>query len=99
MPTRDHKTHLAGLRRLVEGGACRLDLVIDEVRLSAGAGFVTPICGSMATMPGLGSSPAAHRIDVDANGETAGSLNRSGVRSSDHHRERRRPLVRGPGRP
>jgi formate--tetrahydrofolate ligase len=39
------------------------------VRASVGAGFIYPICGDMRTMPGLGSSPAAHRIDLDADGE------------------------------
>jgi formate--tetrahydrofolate ligase len=37
-----------------------------------GAGFVYPICGSMTTMPGLGSSPAALSIDIDENGEIVG---------------------------
>ena len=37
-----------------------------------GAGFVFPVCGSMPTMPGLGSSPAAERIDVDEHGQTVG---------------------------
>jgi formyltetrahydrofolate synthetase len=36
------------------------------------AGFVYPICGDMRTMPGLGSSPAAERIDIDENGEIVG---------------------------
>ena len=30
---------------------------IREVRLSAGAGFITPLCGEMRTMPGLPSRP------------------------------------------
>jgi formate--tetrahydrofolate ligase len=37
-----------------------------------GAGFVYPICGDMRTMPGLGSSAAAERIDTDENGEIVG---------------------------
>jgi len=47
-------------------------LPIREVRLSAGAGFLYPLCGPMSTMPGLGKSPAAHRIDIDENGEIVG---------------------------
>lgn len=43
-----------------------------EVRASAGAGFVYPICGDMRTMPGLSSSPAAERIDIDDAGEVVG---------------------------
>ncbi|MEZ5257133.1 MAG: formate--tetrahydrofolate ligase [Ilumatobacteraceae bacterium] len=63
---------LVEFRRSLKGAPVGWTLPVDEVRLSAGAGFVYPICGSMATMPGLGSSPAAHRIDVDANGEIVG---------------------------
>ncbi|MPY81644.1 MAG: formate--tetrahydrofolate ligase, partial [Actinophytocola sp.] len=29
------------------------------------------ICGDMRTMPGLGTSPAAFRIDLDSDGEIA----------------------------
>jgi formate--tetrahydrofolate ligase len=47
-------------------------LPVREARLSAGAGFVYPICGEMRTMPGLGSSPAAERIDIDEDGEIVG---------------------------
>ena len=39
---------------------------VREVRLSAGAGFVVVICGSIMTMPGLPKHPAAMDIDVDA---------------------------------
>ncbi len=42
----------------------------SEVRLSAGAGFVVPICGSIMTMPGLPKKPAAEAIDVDDQGLT-----------------------------
>jgi formate--tetrahydrofolate ligase len=37
-----------------------------------GAGYVYPICGDMRTMPGLGSDPAAARLDIDADDETVG---------------------------
>lgn len=47
-------------------------LPVDEVRANIGAGFVYPVCGSMSTMPGLGRSPAAERIDIDANGDIIG---------------------------
>jgi formate--tetrahydrofolate ligase len=47
-------------------------LPIREVRLSAGAGFVTPLAGEMRTMPGLPSRPGGERIDIDANGEIVG---------------------------
>jgi formate--tetrahydrofolate ligase len=37
---------------------------IREVRLSAGAEFVVPICGDIMTMPGLPKAPAAEKIDL-----------------------------------
>jgi len=45
---------------------------IREVRLAAGAGFVTPILGDMRTMPGLNSFPGGERIDIDADGNVVG---------------------------
>ncbi|HYK94654.1 MAG TPA: formate--tetrahydrofolate ligase [Candidatus Dormibacteraeota bacterium] len=47
-------------------------LPIREVRLSAGAGFVTPLAGEMRTMPGLPSRPGGENIDLDAEGEIVG---------------------------
>ena len=45
---------------------------VREVRLSAGAGFVVVICGSIMTMPGLPKHPAAMDIDVDVHGKITG---------------------------
>lgn len=45
---------------------------ITEVRLSAGAGFIVAIAGSMMTMPGLPKVPAAEKIDVDSEGNISG---------------------------
>jgi formate--tetrahydrofolate ligase len=45
---------------------------IREVRLSAGAGFITPLLGEMRTMPGLPSHPAGESIDIDADGNIVG---------------------------
>ena len=45
---------------------------VREVRLSAGAGFVVVICGSIMTMPGLPKHPAAMDFDVDAEGRITG---------------------------
>ncbi len=45
---------------------------VREVRLSAGAGFVVVICGSIMTMPGLPKKPAAVNIDVDNDGRITG---------------------------
>jgi formate--tetrahydrofolate ligase len=47
-------------------------LPIREVRLSAGAGFVTPLAGEMRTMPGLPSRPGGENIDLDPDGEIVG---------------------------
>ena len=45
---------------------------VREVRLSAGAGFLVAITGSIMTMPGLPKKPAAFNIDVDADGKITG---------------------------
>ncbi len=45
---------------------------IREVRLSAGAGFITPLAGEMRTMPGLPSRPGGENIDIDAAGDIVG---------------------------
>jgi formate--tetrahydrofolate ligase len=47
-------------------------LTVREVRLSAGAGFLVPITGSIMTMPGLPKKPAALKIDIDDNGNVTG---------------------------
>ena len=61
-------SHDAGLRNRPKGWR----MPIREVRLSAGAGFVTPLCGDMRTMPGLPSVPGGERIDLDDEGEIVG---------------------------
>lgn len=48
------------------------DVTIREVYVSAGAGFVVAITGTIMTMPGLPKHPAAERICVDETGKTAG---------------------------
>ena len=45
---------------------------VREVYLSAGAGFVVAINGSIMTMPGLPKVPAANSIDIDADGIITG---------------------------
>lgn len=47
-------------------------LTISEVSLSAGAGFVVAIAGSMMLMPGLGKVPQAQNLDVTDAGEVVG---------------------------
>jgi len=48
------------------------NIVIRDVKLSAGAGFVVILTGEIMTMPGLGKTPAAEKIDILANGEIVG---------------------------
>ncbi len=45
---------------------------VREVRVSAGAGFIVALTGSIMTMPGLPKVPAANRIDIDDNGKITG---------------------------
>jgi formate--tetrahydrofolate ligase len=67
------KTHLSiSSDPALKGAPTGWTLPVREVRASVGAGFVYPICGEMRTMPGLGSSPAATRIDLDEAGEIVG---------------------------
>ncbi len=47
-------------------------VTVKNVKVSAGAGFVVVLTGDIMTMPGLPKSPAAERIDVDANGKITG---------------------------
>ncbi len=47
-------------------------LTVREVRLSAGAGFLVSINGTIMTMPGLPKVPAAEAIDVDSSGKITG---------------------------
>lgn len=55
-----------------KGRPTGFELTVREVRLSAGAGFIIPITGSIMTMPGLPKRPAACSIDVDAHGKVSG---------------------------
>ena len=47
-------------------------ITVREVKVSAGAGFVVALTGNIMTMPGLGKSPAAFKIDVDETGKITG---------------------------
>ena len=47
-------------------------MTVRDLRLSAGAGFVVAVMGSIMTMPGLPKAPAALNIDVDENGVISG---------------------------
>ena len=47
-------------------------ITVRQVKVSAGAGFVVALTGSIMTMPGLGKTPAAFKIDVDETGKISG---------------------------
>ena len=48
------------------------NVTVRQVKVSAGAGFVVALTGSIMTMPGLGKTPAAQKIDVDEKGVISG---------------------------
>lgn len=47
-------------------------VTVRELRLSAGAGFLVPITGTIMTMPGLPKRPAAMNMDIDPSGIITG---------------------------
>jgi len=47
-------------------------VTVKNLRISAGAGFIVALTGSIMTMPGLPKAPAAERIDVDGDGCISG---------------------------
>ena len=49
-------------------GADRIHCSSQEVRLSAGAGFIVVVTGAIMTMPGLPRVPSANSIMLDENG-------------------------------
>jgi formate--tetrahydrofolate ligase len=56
----------------LKGRPSGFTVTIRDIRLSAGAGFITPLLGEMRTMPGLPSRPGGERIDIDADGNIVG---------------------------
>lgn len=67
------KTHLSiSADPTLRGAPTGHTVTVREVRASAGAGFIYPICGQMTTMPGLGSHPAAFNMDIDDKGNIIG---------------------------
>ena len=67
------KTHLSiSSDASLKGAPTGWTMPVREVRASVGAGFVYPICGDMRTMPGLGAKPAAHIVELDADGQIQG---------------------------
>ncbi len=56
----------------VKGAPRGWTLSVREVQLSAGAGFVVPVCGTLTLMPGLPKVPAAMRMDLTEDGRIVG---------------------------
>jgi formate--tetrahydrofolate ligase len=56
----------------LRGAPSNHSVPVREVRLSAGAGFVVVICGTIMTMPGLPRQPAAEQIGLDEDGQVVG---------------------------
>jgi len=66
MPICMAKTHLSiSHDATLKGRPTGFSVPIREVRLSAGAGFIYPLLGTMRTMPGLPSKPAFMNVDYD----------------------------------
>lgn len=69
------KTHLSFAGDPKAGGLAEgFDLEIRSVRLSAGAGFVVPLVGTIVTMPALPRDPAAKHVRVAADGTISGLM-------------------------
>lgn len=73
LPINMAKTHLSlshdpGLK----GRPRDFTLPVRDIRISAGAGFLYPLCGKMRTMPGLPSVPAGTKVDIDKDGKIVG---------------------------
>jgi formate--tetrahydrofolate ligase len=56
----------------LKGRPSGFTVTVRDIRLSAGAGFITPLLGEMRTMPGLPSKPGGEKIDIDADGNIVG---------------------------
>ncbi|WP_159553508.1 formate--tetrahydrofolate ligase [Citricoccus sp. K5] len=56
----------------VLGAPSDFTVLVRELLLRPGAGFVVALTGAVMTMPGLPKEPAADSMDVDANGNVTG---------------------------
>lgn len=73
LPVLIAKTHLSTTADPADLGApTGWTLPIREVRLAAGAGYVYALAGAMQTMPGLGTHPAAEKMDITPDGRIVG---------------------------
>ena len=56
----------------IKGVPTNFELPISELRLNAGAGFITALVGKVMTMPGLNIKPNYRNIDIDEAGNIIG---------------------------
>ena len=67
------KTHLSlSADPTLLGAPEDFTLQVRDLRAYTGAGWLVPLCGDIQQMPGLGKSPAALNVDIDASGRTIG---------------------------
>jgi formate--tetrahydrofolate ligase len=67
------KTHLSlSHEPALKGRPSGYVLPVRDVRPSLGAGFLYPLCGDMRTIPGLPTTPAGEKVDMDEEGKVVG---------------------------
>ncbi len=67
------KTHLSlSADPRLKNAPSGFTLPVRDIRPYTGAGFLTPLCGEIVQMPGLGKSPAGFNVDIDEDGRTVG---------------------------
>lgn len=73
LPINMAKTHLSLSHDPEKKGApTGYKLPVRDVGLSAGAGFLFPLCGEIRRLPGLPSKPAFMNLDLDDKGQIVG---------------------------
>jgi formyltetrahydrofolate synthetase len=67
------KTHLSlSHDPTLKGRPTGFTLPVRDIRPSLGAGFLYPLCGDMRTIPGLPTTPAGEKVDIDEEGKVIG---------------------------
>lgn len=49
----------------IKGAPTGFKLIINDMSLSAGAGFIVALCGEISKMPGLPTRPCIYDLDVN----------------------------------
>jgi formate--tetrahydrofolate ligase len=67
------KTHLSlSADPTVLNAPTDFEFPVRDIRAYTGAGWLVPLAGDIQQMPGLGKTPAALNVDIDAEGRTVG---------------------------